>query len=291
MPLLPPERHGRILSLLAREGSVSVQQLADSLDVTRETVRRDLDQLESAGELRRIHGGAVASGSTSRTESSLQERLSRHSAQKQDIAAAALHHLPPEDGGSLIIDAGTTTEALADRIAAASNPNTTASAQPDAGPLPRTGDLALLTTAVPIAHKLSSTGALDVEILGGTIRGITGAAVGQETVEALSRRRADVVFLGTNGVSSEFGLSTPDTAEAAVKGALIRAARKRVLLADSSKLGETSLVRFGGLEDLDVLITDAAPQPELAEALEAAEVDVVVAGSEQTNTTPGGEDA
>lgn len=286
MPLLPPERYGRILSLLTREGSVSVQQLADSLEVTRETVRRDLDQLESAGSLRRIHGGAVASGSTSRTETSLQERLSRHSAQKQAIAAAAVQHLPPEDGGSVIIDAGTTTESLADRIAAAA-----ASGQPDADLLPRAEGLALITTAVPIAHKLSSTGVLDVEILGGTIRGITGAAVGQQTVETLSRRRADVVFLGTNGVCGDFGLSTPDTAEAAVKTALIRAARKRVLLADSSKLGETSLVRFGGLEDLDVLITDAAPQLELAEALEAAEVDVVVTGTQQSWADQGGEAA
>ena len=256
MPLLPPERHGRILSLLTREGSVSVQQLADSLEVTRETVRRDLDQLESAGSLRRIHGGAVASGATSRTETSLQERLSRRSAQKQAIAAAAVQHLPPEDGGSVIIDAGTTTEALADRIAAAASPSAATPGQRD-------------------------TGVLDVEILGGTIRGITGAAVGQQTVETLSRRRADVVFLGTNGVCDDFGLSTPDTAEAAVKTALIRAARKRVLLVDSSKLGETSLVRFGGLEDLDVLITDAAPQPDLAEALEAAEVDVVIAPTDQ----------
>ena len=281
MPLLPPERHGRILSLLTREGSVSVQQLADSLEVTRETVRRDLDQLESAGSLRRIHGGAVASGATSRTETSLQERLSRRSAQKQAIAAAAVQHLPPEDGGSVIIDAGTTTEALADRIAAAASPSAATPGQRDAGALPRAEDLALITTAVPIAHKLSSTGVLDVEILGGTIRGITGAAVGQQTVETLSRRRADVVFLGTNGVCDDFGLSTPDTAEAAVKTALIRAARKRVLLVDSSKLGETSLVRFGGLEELDVLITDAAPQPDLAEALEAAEVDVVIAPADQ----------
>lgn len=268
MPLLPPERHGRILSLLARDGSVSVQQLADSLDVTRETVRRDLDQLEAQGSLRRIHGGAVASSSPSRAESSLQERLNHRSAQKQAIAAAALEHLPPEDGGSLIIDAGTTTEALADRLAASP-------AEPVTTSRPHRF---LITNAVPIAHKLSNTGTLDVEILGGSIRGITGAAVGQQTVEALSRRRADVAFLGTNGIDAEFGLSTPDTAEAAVKTALIRAARRRVLLVDSSKLGQTSLVRFAGLEELDVLITDAAPQGTLAEALEAAEVDVVVTG-------------
>ena len=113
MALLAPERHDRILALLARDGTVSVQQLADSFAVTRETVRRDLDQLEADGALRRIHGGAVAASTPSRAESSLQERLARQSDQKLRIAQAALAYLPPETGGSMIIDAG---GSLTDRI-------------------------------------------------------------------------------------------------------------------------------------------------------------------------------
>ncbi|GAA1809371.1 DeoR/GlpR family DNA-binding transcription regulator [Nesterenkonia flava] len=249
---------------MGREGTVSVQQLADHLGVTRETVRRDLDQLETEGSLRRIHGGAVPSSASSRAESSLQERLSRHAQEKLRIAEAALAFLPPAAGGSMIIDAGTTTEALADLMA----PGTVAG--PDSHRF-------LITNALPIAQKLSSSPGIEVEILGGSIRGITGAAVGAQTATALQRRRADVVFLGTNGVDSTFGLSTPDTAEAAVKTALLEAGRQRVVLADSSKLGRTSLVQFARLEDIDVLITDAAPQGSLAQALTEAEVRVVVA--------------
>lgn len=264
MALLAPERHDRILALLARDGTVSVQQLADSFAVTRETVRRDLDQLEVDGALRRIHGGAVAASTPSRAESSLQERLARQSEQKLRIAQAALTYLPPETGGSMIIDAGTTTEALAGLLA--DHPATDSGAR-----------RFLLTNALPIAQRLSSASSFDVEILGGSIRGITGAAVGAQTTAALQRRRADVVFLGTNGVDAAFGLSTPDTAEAAVKTALLEAGQQRVLLADSSKLGRTSLVQFARLEDIDVLITDAEPQAALAQALQEAEVDVVVA--------------
>lgn len=261
MPLLPPERHERITRTLLSDGAVSVHGLADQLAVTQETIRRDLDQLESAGRLKRIHGGAVASAAPSRAEESLQHRLGQHTVEKQAIARAALNLLPPAAGGSLIIDSGTTTEALADLLAEHTSDE-------------RAAQRFLITNSVPIAHKLSRTGAVDVEMLGGNIRGVTGAAVGQQTTAALARRRADVAFIGTNGIDAAFGLSTPDAEEAAVKTALIRAARTRVVLADSSKLGQSSLVQFAALEEIDVLITDTAPQGSLAEALNDAGITV-----------------
>lgn len=265
MSLLPPERHERILGMLRRDRTVSVHGLAEQLTVTRETIRRDLDQLEAAGRLKRIHGGAVASTAPSGTEHTLQQRMSEHTAQKQAIARAALRLLPPSAGGSLIIDSGTTTEALADLLS-------TSAPEDEAG-----GQRVLITNSVPIAHKLSGTGVADVEILGGSVRQITGAAVGQQTISSLSRRRADVAFIGTNGIDAAFGLSTPDTQEAEVKTALIRAARTRVVLADASKLGRCSLVQFAGLKDIDVLITDAPPSRPLAQALTEAGVSVVEA--------------
>lgn len=265
MALLAPERHDRILARLRSQGTVTVQQIAEELSVTRETVRRDLDQLESSGALRRIHGGAVPASSSSRTETSWRDRRSSRAAQKQAIAEAALDFLPPVGTGSLLMDAGTSTEALADLIAADAR---------DAGPA---GSRVLITNAVPIAQKLSDVDAVDVEILGGQVRGLTGAVVGEQALETLARRQADVAFLGTNGVDAGFGLSTPDVAEAAMKSALIRAARTSVLLADSSKLGRSTLVRFAELKEISVLITDAEPDPGLRDALDAAEVTVVVA--------------
>lgn len=261
--LLFPARHERILRTLQQEGSVSVNTLSQSLTVTRETIRRDLDQLESEGHLTRVHGGAIASTTPSRAEQSVHTRQAQHTEQKRRIAREALKFLPPVTGGSIVIDSGTTTEALAEELATMDHGDTE--------------HRYLITNSVSIGHKLSSANTLDVEMLGGTIRGVTGAAVGPHTISALQRRRADVVFIGTNGISSEFGLSTPNADEAAVKSALLEAGRTRILLADSSKLGQSSLVRFGLLQDIDTLITDTAPHGALAHALTEADVTVVEA--------------
>ncbi|MGQ7786083.1 DeoR/GlpR family DNA-binding transcription regulator [Nesterenkonia sp. PF2B19] len=265
MALLAPERHDRILAHLRTHGTVTVQQIAEDLSVTRETVRRDLDHLENAGALRRVHGGAVPASPSSRTETSWRDRQASRAAQKQAIARAAVDFLPPVGTGSLMMDAGTSTEALADLIAAESR---------DAGPAE---SRVVITNAVPIAQKLSDVTAVDLEILGGQVRGLTGAVVGDRALETLAGRQADVAFIGTNGIDAEFGLSTPDAAEAAMKAALIRAARTSVLLADSSKLGRSTLVRFAQLKEISVLITDAEPDPGLQDALDAADVTVVVA--------------
>lgn len=272
MAQLAHGRHQSILAQLNEAGPVSVQMLAQQLDVTKETIRRDLDQLETQGRLHRVHGGAVPAGSISRAEASLQDRLNQHTQQKQQIAQAALQFLPPATGGSMIIDAGTTTEALADLLA---DPALTRAHHNAADTHHRPEHRYLITNAVPIAHKLSTSETVDVELIGGSIRGVTGAAVGPDTTTALNSRRADVAFLATNGVDAGFGLSTPDRTEAAVKAAQVAAARRRVLLADSSKLGKTTLTQFATLADIDVLITDASPDDGLATALAEAEVEVV----------------
>lgn len=265
MPLLAPERHERILVRLRDNGTVSVQDLAEGLKVTRETIRRDLDQLETEGALRRIHGGAVPVTSASRTETSWHERQHRHADQKRAIAQVAMEFIPPAQSGSMIFDAGTTTEALADLLVAQTVQQN--------GHSP---SRFLITNAVPIAQKLSDIETIDVEVLGGQVRGLTGAVVGDQALSTLSSRQADIAFIGTNGVDASFGLSTPDTAEAAVKSALIRAARRVVLLADSSKLGKTSLVQFAALRDISTLITDREPTPDLKAALTEAEVSLMV---------------
>lgn len=265
MALLAVERRHRIMEMLKHSGTVTVERLAAEFGVARETVRRDLDTLETQGELHRIHGGATTAGAGPRTETPLHDRHGTHSAQKRHIAQAALRFLPPAPGGSIILDAGSTTEAFADLLAL----------EATAGPAAENRHL--ITNALPVAAKLSGIEALDLEVIGGRVRGITGAAVGPATAETLSRRSADVAFIGTNGIDAEFGLSTPDAAEAAIKTALIRAARRAILLADSSKLERTSLVQFARLEEIAILITDAAPSDQLAQALEAAEVSVIVA--------------
>ncbi|BCW17800.1 D-beta-D-heptose 1-phosphate adenosyltransferase [Arthrobacter sp. NtRootA9] len=263
------ERQQKIAELVAGSGRVSVTLLAERFSITTETVRRDLAALENAGTVRRVHGGAVAADRFSTTEESVTDRAIQRPGQKGRIAAAALALIPRNSPGSVLIDGGTTTEVLADMLA---RRTMTETADVAGG-----NELVAITHAVPIAGKLSSVPGIALHILGGRVRGITQVAVGQATVDAAARIRPDIAFVGTNGIHPTFGLSTPDPEEAAVKAAFVHSARRIVVLADSSKLDTETLVQFASLKDLDTLITDSEPGPELAAALEEADVDVVIA--------------
>jgi DeoR family fructose operon transcriptional repressor len=255
--MYPEERQHAIATLVAERGRVSVTAVAEQFGVTTETVRRDLAALERAGTLRRVHGGAVPAGALALVEPGLGERHGTRTEAKRKIAAAALDLLPGVDG-SLVLDGGSTTAALAEAI-------------------PAERRLYVATNSVPIAHRLAALPAVALHVLGGRVRGVTQTAVGDSTVRALADLRADVVFLGTNGISPSHGFSTPDEAEAATKRAMVRAAQRVVVLADSSKLGREHLVRFATLDEVDVLVTDADAAPEAVAELETAGLEVVLA--------------
>lgn len=281
------ERQQKIAELVASNGRASVTVLAERFSITTETVRRDLAALETAGSVRRVHGGAVAPDRFTTTEESLPERTVQRRDQKMRIAQAALKLVPGTLGGSILLDAGTTTEVLADLLAqrhskvhggntGSAGGNGSASTETTHN---NTGDLDLvvITNALPIAAKLSTVPGIALHLLGGRVRGLTQAAVGHSTAEAAARLRPDVVFLGANSIHASFGLSTPDPEEAAVKAAFVHSARRIVVLADSSKLDTETLVQFASLKDLDTVITDTEPSPDMAAALADAGVDVVIA--------------
>lgn len=254
------ERQTAIERQLVAEGRVSVVDLARSFDVTTETVRRDLDALERAGALRRVHGGAVALDRTSTVEIAVAERGQQRGPEKADIATRALAAIPSGFRGSVFVDAGTTTAAFArslgDHLRAV-----VATAE-------------VVTHSVPIAAELGARGDLALSVIGGRVRGLTAAAVGSSTVRAIEALRPDVAIVGTNGLAAPFGLSTPDPEEAAVKQAIVASARRIIVLADTSKAGQEYLVRFARLEDIDVVVTDAPLPSDLADALAVAGVEV-----------------
>lgn len=250
------ERQRGIYDLARRKGRVSVAGLAREFDVTTETIRRDLDYLNNQGVLHRVHGGAVIAQNVALTETGLADREPAYAAQKNRIAAAAMEFLPGVSG-SVLVDAGTTTARLAAMLT------------PDSA---RT----VITGSVPVAGHLIGNG-LNIQLLGGRVRGITGAAVGADTVAAISQLRCDVAFVGVNGLSVTHGLSTPDPDEAAVKHAMVNAAKQVIVLADSSKIGAELLVSFAAVSDVDVLVTDADVAADDRDQLEAAGVQVVIA--------------
>ena len=263
------ERQQLIVGLITASGRASVTDLAERFSITTETVRRDLAALEAAGSVRRVHGGAVSPDRFSTNEESILVRTDRRQPEKIRIAEAALALIPQDGTGSILIDAGSTTESLAELLAAR-----TAAATSISGPA---AELVVITHSLPIAARLSAEPGIALHLLGGKVRGLTQAAVGQSTVEAARRIRPDIAFIGTNGIHAAFGLSTPDPEEAAVKAAFVQSARRIVVLADASKLDAETLVQFASLKDLDTLITDTKPSRDLADALADAGVEVVVA--------------
>lgn len=251
------ERRQAMADLIRSRGRLSVNDLAEAYAVTTETVRRDLSELERAGLVRRVHGGAVPSDALSLLETAVTDRDRSHAAEKDRIAEAALAHLPGP-GGTVLLDSGTTTMRLATN-------------------LPRDLRLSVVTNCVPIAARLAGSAVGDLFVLPGRVRRRTQAAVGEDTVAALSVLRADVAFIGTNGISADHGLSTPDHSEAAAKRAMVAAAHKVVALADSSKIGHEHTIRFATLAEVDVLVTDrGAPEADV-KTFQDLGVEVVVA--------------
>ena len=255
--MYPEERQQAIAATVMAQGRASVADLAQTYDVTTETVRRDLAVLDRAGVLRRVHGGAVPVRALHLVEPSVDEREATRAGHKHGIALAAAEFIP-QSGATVLFDAGTTTA----RVAAL---------------LPADRELLVVTNSVPIAARLSVLSSVSLQLLGGRVRGLTQAAVGEQTVRTLESLRVDIAFIGTNGISVRHGLSTPDPGEAAVKRAMVACANFVVVVADSSKIGREEFVSFAPIERVDVLVTDSEITAADRTTLSEHGVDVVVA--------------
>ena len=253
--LYAEERQAEILRRTRANGRVDVVRLAEELSVTSETIRRDLTILERAGVLRRVHGGAIPVERLG-FEPALAARDAVMTSEKERIAKAALAELPDE--GAVIIDAGSTTERLA-------------------AVLPTDRELTVVVNAPPLAALLAMHSNFTVIMLGGRVRRRTLATVDDWNLRPLARLHADVAFMGTNGLTLECGFTTPDPAEAAMKRAMIEAARRSVVLADHTKVGNDYLAGFAALSDVDTLITDRGLDSGLVEDFEQTGLRVITA--------------
>jgi DeoR family fructose operon transcriptional repressor len=250
-----PERYRSIVERVRGKGRASVSDLAEDLSVTPETIRRDLSELERQGLLRRVHGGAVPAGSVG-FEQSVDSRARVLVEEKNRIAKAALAEIP--QAGAVIIDSGTTTSRLIQLI-------------------PDDRELTVITDSVAHALALSNRINITVMLIGGRVRGRTLATVDQWAIDALNSVYADVALVGTNGISIERGLTTPDQPEAAVKRAMLNSAKRKVILADHTKFGDDHFAQFGSISDIDVVITDTAVNQNIVLELESLDVKVVQA--------------
>ena len=227
-------RHEQILKLLEKTGILSVGELADRFALSVVTIRKDLDDLASEGLLQRTFGGAVFSN-RSLFNSSFRESARQHSQQKHAIASAAMEYI--QDGDTVILDAGTTTFALAQLLKE------------------QLKSAFIITCSVPAALELSSAG-YDILLLGGIVRNKSLALLGRETLTVLERYRADKAFLGSSGFTAKRGHGTPNLEHAQIKEAIIRASEQTYVLVDSSKYGHNCLSSFTRLRDVALTITD-----------------------------------
>ena len=243
----PDPRRQQILNLLEETGALNVGDLADRFGVSLVTVRKDLDELGAEGLLERTFGGAVFSH-RSRFNRSFLQRALEHRQEKRAIAAAALEYI--QDGDTIMLDAGTTTLALAQVLKE------------------QIKNVFVITCSVPVALELSSAG-YDILLLGGMVRNKSLALLGRETLRIIERYRADKAFLGSTGFTAEMGHSTPNPDDAQIKEALIRIADNTYVLVDSSKYGHNCLTSFAHLRDIHLTITDSGLPRNKAKALEA----------------------
>ena len=249
------ERQREIASLTRRTGRVEVAELADRFGVTTETVRRDLSELQAHHVVRRVHGGAVP-WEKSGFEPLLSVRNQKNDGEKRRLADAALGELP--DSGSIIIDSGSTLL----RLAAA---------------IPPSCELRIVTNSLEIAQVLADHDKGDVVVLGGKVRKNTLAMVDASVVAAVEPIHVDTLFISCDGLTAETGLTTPYREEAAVKSAMIRAARRVVALVDHSKVGRDHFIRFAPWSDIDVLVTNTEVDPDVVAAIEASGTSVLLA--------------
>ena len=232
--MLVEERRTAILNLLREHGKVRVKDLSRRFQTSEVTIRNDLKELHQRGLVHKAHGGAMPVTTVS-VEPSLQERFLSHAEEKRRIGAAAAALI--NDGETILLDSGSTTQEIARRLKGKQN-------------------LQVITNGVNIAMELVGVRGIQVILLGGVLRDNSFSIVGHFAEDMLDHLSADKLFIAADGCDLDFGLSTPNLEESRVNQAMVRIAREKIVVADSSKFGKTSLSRIASLSEMNKVITD-----------------------------------
>ncbi|HEX5398752.1 MAG TPA: DeoR/GlpR family DNA-binding transcription regulator [Verrucomicrobiae bacterium] len=249
---LAPRRLDNLRELIRGSGVIRIEEVCRRLGISPATARRDLDQLEQIGAIRRVHGGAVS------VESRLEEPLFDDKAsiaarEKHHIAEAALQFIEP--GDTIYLDGGSTVlefaRLLHDRTS-----------------------LTVVTNSLRAAHELAGRGPRLI-LIGGELRRLSQTMVGPLTRFILQELHVDKAFMGTIGLTLNDGLTTTDPGEAFTKELVAGRARQVILLADSGKAGKVAFARAGGLEHLHAIVTDKAMDKTFAKELTKKGIKVV----------------
>jgi DeoR family glycerol-3-phosphate regulon repressor len=230
-------RQLKLIDVVRARGSATVEELAEELDVTLQTVRRDIQRVAEAGTLSRFHGGARVPSST--TENIAHQQRQRLNAQGKTCIARAIAREVPNDC-SLILNIGTTTEAIAEAL------------------LHHSG-LRVITNNLNVAAILCGNPDFEIIVAGGVVRPRDRGIVGEAAVDFIRQFKADIALIGISGIESDGSLRDYDYREVKVAQTIIAHAREVWLAADASKFNRPAMVEVAALSQIDRLFTDAEP--------------------------------
>jgi DeoR/GlpR family transcriptional regulator of sugar metabolism len=254
--VLAQQRQATIVARVRSAGAVRVSDLVADLGVSDMTIRRDLEALAERGLLAKVHGGATVVHPGSTDEPGFAAKAARQRPEKLAIAAHAATLVQP--GAAIALSAGTTTAELARRIV-------------------DVPELTVVTNSVPVADSLYRADRPDrTVVLTGGERTPSDALVGPIAVAAIRTLHPDVLFLGVHGMSARAGFTTPNLMESDTDRALVAAAERLVVLADSTKWGTVGISSIAALTDADIIITDTGLSDEARELLTAHVAELIL---------------
>lgn len=234
-------RQNQILDLVRSEGRVIVEDLAQMFDVTLQTIRRDLSELADLGHIDRVHGGAVPKTGAKNLGYDQRHRLNKDA--KVAIARACAAAIP--ENCSLIMNLGTTTEAVAQELLSHSN-------------------ITVVTNNMNVANILAANPGCEIMVAGGALRRSDGGLVGELTTQFFEQFKVDYAVIGASALDHDGDILDFDLAEVRVSKAIIRQSRKVFLVCDASKLERSAPARLASLAEIDTLFTDQPLPPDLA---------------------------
>ncbi|SDT19103.1 DeoR/GlpR family DNA-binding transcription regulator [Microlunatus soli] len=256
---LPAGRKARLLAHLDEVGQVTVGSLAERFGVSIDTIRRDLDRLSADGRLVRTYGGAVSSAAARQLDRAVDVRLTEQEAEKGRIAEVAARLV--DNGSTIIMNGGTTVLAVARALR-------------------DHHDLTVATNNLLVPPAFGSSVVREVYMFGGAVRATTLATIGPVSFRDAGGNELDIngdlALIGVGAVSADAGFTTSNLAEAAMMREMMNCAERVAVLADAQKFGRRLFAKISDLAAADYLVTDAPPAPPLAEALDAAGVEVLL---------------
>ena len=258
--MLPQDRHREIMKQLYEFQTVKISSLSKTLNVTRETIRKDLYEMEEMGLVRKVHGGAILNKAN--LETNYADRKSANEAEKRAIAKRAAQFV--EDGDTLYVDYGTTALLFIREILNKRN-------------------LTIVTNSLPIANEAIDFSGFEVIIIGGQVRKNEKSLFGPLAYRGIEKIFVDKGFFGVSGVDIQAGFTNIHMGESEVSRLMMGHSKKNIIMADSSKFNIVSMNQIAPIEQVDILVTDKNADMDLLKQIKEKNVEIIIETIEQDN--------